>query len=93
MQLNRVYKYLLSNSYVLFPNYDEKIRTQLIMTLFKKAEDKLESKTRRRRQKAIKQIKNDIDPKIDHNVKNTLLDGRIFNTMGQFESNKFCKML
>ena len=63
------------------------------MTLFKKAEEKLVSKNRRRRQKAIKQIKDEIDPKIDHNVKNINLESRIFNTMGKFESNKFCKML
>jgi len=56
-------------------------------------EQKLKSKYIRRRSKSFKTIQESIHPKIDHNLKNMTLDNRIQNIMGEFESNKFSKML
>ena len=63
------------------------------MQLFNKADEKLKSRNNRRRQKTLKSIKDLIDPKIEHNLKNVNIDNRILHTVGEFESNKFCKLL
>lgn len=76
-----------------FPEQGHLCQKELVMTLLRFAEDKIQKKYSRRRLKHIQLLKEHINPKIEHNIKCIYLDNGIQNIVGQFETNKFSKIL